>query len=72
MKSKLKIFAGIFTIAVIASGVLSYNTAKANVGDGEAKKKKFVACEVITPGGPVQYGNTCDSGSNTCYSNPCN
>lgn len=71
MKFKLKNFTGIFTIVAIAAGVFCITNTKANVIDDAAKKKKFVACETANPGGPTQYGNTCDSGSSTCYSNPC-
>lgn len=71
MKIKLNIIAGLVTIAAIALGVISTTSAKANVVEGEAKKKKLIECQTNTPGGPTQFGNTCDSGSNTCYPNPC-
>ncbi len=71
MKNSIKIVTVVF--AILLTGTFISKSIKANVapGDGGGGTKKLVACAINTEGGTIQYGNTCESGTKVCISNPC-
>lgn len=70
MKTKINFLAFVLSLTLTVAFLLPGKKASAILPEGEAKQKAVI-CNIFENGVEVMRGTVCETGTNTCKSNPC-